>query len=304
MIARLALMVLATVLVSIPVFGLESGGELLEKMTHSHRELNYRAIVTYQWGDKLSSYRITHTVNDGKEFEALESLDGEQLDLVRRGHKVGCIHLGPQLIRHLSHNDDQGLYRYYDIDIVSEGRIAGRDTVNLSVTPRDVYRLGYRLSLDSETGLLLRSDIVNQQGNVLERFQYVMLDLNIPANELLLKDAVEVKYRPSPSNEDSLKSVRRWQPNWIPAGFTPINDAAADSETLSYTDGFAVMSVFIEPFLSARADVVPVVEGGMRRGASVSYTVAFPDKSVFVTVVGEVPILTAMQVAKSLSWDQ
>ncbi|WP_269619366.1 MucB/RseB C-terminal domain-containing protein [Zhongshania sp. BJYM1] len=304
MIFRLACTALAAVLCSSPVLSVESGSELLSKMTHSHRELNYRAIVTYQLGDQLSSYRITHTVHDGKEFEALQSLDGDHQDLVHHGHDVNCVHPGPQLIQLFGTDEEQGFYRYYDIDVGGEDRVAGRDVVTLSIKPRDVYRLGYKLSLDNETGLLLRSDIVNQQGKVLERFQYVMLDLNIPDDELAVEGAIEVQHKDIETDNSSPIQMRVWRPNWIPAGFTQLKDSDDGSVSMTYTDGLAVMSIFVEPLLKSEAGAVSVAEGGMRRGASVSYTVAFPENGMFATVVGEVPMLTAKQVAKSLSWDQ
>jgi sigma-E factor negative regulatory protein RseB len=303
-IARLACITLAAVLASAPVLSLDSGRELLNRMTHSHRELNYRAIVTYQLGDQLSSYRITHIVKNGKEFEALESLDGDHHDLIHHGHDVSCVHPGPQLIRLVNPDEDQGFYRYYDVDVEGEDRVAGRDTVTLSIKPRDVYRLGYQLSLDKETGLLLRSDIVNQQGKVLERFQYVMLDLNIPNNELVVDGAIEVKHTPTALDGPAVSRVQLWRPNWIPAGFTQLEDTGDDGGAITYTDGLAVMSVFVAPLTKADVSAASVTEGGMRQGASVSYTVAFPESGMFATVVGEVPMLTAKQVAKSLSWEQ
>lgn len=303
MIVRLAFTAFAAVLCSTSVLSLESGSELLSKMTHSHRELNYRAIVTYQLGDQLTSYRITHTVHNGKEFEALQSLDGDHQDLVHHGHDVSCVHPGPQLIQLFGTDEEQGFYRYYDVDVEGEDRVAGREVVTLSIKPRDVYRLGYKLSLDNESGLLLRSDIVNQQGKVLERFQYVMLDLNIPDDELVVEGAIEVEHKDVSANSAAPMRVRGWRPNWIPAGFTRLNDSD-DNVAMTYTDGLAVMSVFVEPLVNSESGAVSVAEGGMRRGASVSYTVAFPENGMFATVVGEVPMLTAKQVAKSLSWEQ
>ena len=280
------------------------GSDLLNKMTHSHRELNYRAIVSYQVGDQLSSYRITHTVRDGKEFESLESLDGSHQDLVYHGHDVTCVHPGPQLIRLFGGEEEQGFYRYYDIDVKGAARVAGRDAITLMIRPRDVYRLGYKLSLDKETGLLLRSDIVNQQGKVLERFQYVMLNLDISADEAVVENAKEVQHRAAKSGDKAtLATSRTWRPNWIPAGFTLAQSENNDEAGMTYTDGLAVMSVFVEPLIPLENGGSPaIVEGGMRRGASVSYTVAFPEQGSFATVVGEVPMLTAKQVAKSLSW--
>ncbi len=281
----------------------EAGSDLLNKMTHSHRELNYRAIVSYQVGDQLSSYRITHIVRDGKEFESLESLDGSHQDLVYHGHDVNCVHPGPQLIRLFSGDEEQGFYRYYDLEVKGAARVAGREAINLMIRPRDVYRLGYKLSLDKETGLLLRSDIVNQQGKVLERFQYVMLNLNISADEPVVEDAKEVQHRDNKVGDAALQvSQRTWQPNWIPAGFTLAQSENNDEAGMTYTDGLAVMSVFVEPLIKAADGSPAIVEGGMRRGASVSYTVAFPEQGSFATVVGEVPMLTAKQVAKSLNW--
>ncbi len=54
--------------------------------------------------------------------------------------------------------------------------MAGRNAVIVSITPRDQYRYGFELHLDRETALPLKSLLLNDQGQLLERFQFTRLD--------------------------------------------------------------------------------------------------------------------------------
>ncbi|WP_420496985.1 MucB/RseB C-terminal domain-containing protein [Spongiibacter nanhainus] len=280
-----------------PLTSFASPAQWLLKMTESHRQLNYQGIFTYQIGEQVSSFRISHTVRDGKEFESLESLDGEHRDLVRQGHDVHCVHPGPELIR-LKVAGDPGVDYSYIVDMEGRQRVAGRQAVSLAIRPRDTHRLGYRLALDEQTGLLLRSDIISQQGKMLERFQYVMLELGeAPASMPTPVATSHSKF--NAVADDAGRAALPWKPAWVPSGFTlvPAPEPAADSGQ-SYTDGLAVLSIFVEAL-----ETSTVREGSMRRGASVSYTTSYPEYSKLVTVVGEVPMSTAKRVAESIRWN-
>lgn len=282
-----------------PLTSFASPAQWLLKMTESHRQLNYQGVFTYQIGEQVSSFRISHTVRDGKEFESLESLDGERRDLVRQGHDVHCVHPGPELIR-LKVAGDPGVEYSYIVDMEGHQRVAGRNAVSLAIRPRDAHRLGYRLALDEQTGLLLRSDIISQQGKMLERFQYVMLELSDAPMVAPAANVAQTHGQKDASVSAVDAVVKPWKPGWVPPGFTPVPapDSAADSGQ-SYTDGLAVLSIFVESL-----DTSVIREGSMRRGASVSYTTPYPENKKLVTVVGEVPMSTAKRVAESIRWGE
>lgn len=298
----------------------DSVSEWLAKMDASQRSLNYEGVLSYQYAgsahslaDRVYGLRVRHYIKDGLEYDHIETLDGPEQEIVREGHDVNCVHAGPKLIQRSMQSSQSGYKRYYDVDVGGAGRVADRDTVRLEIRPKDVYRLGYLLSLDKETGLLLQSEIVDQQGRVLERFQYLMVNLEPSSfDELTAQRLMPSQARSQLASQENATHLEThdgrdaeplpWQPSWLPAGFTLAQSDGQFPEGLSYTDGMAVFSIFVDSLMAANNDTLLATEGVQRRGASVSYTTTLPDHQALVTVVGEIPLLTARQVATSLVW--
>ena len=270
----------------------------LKRMAESHRTLSYQGVVRYQIEDTVSNFKISHIVKGDSEYESLESLDDSEPGVVRHGHDLNCVHPGPELLRLLSANSTENsrLHSYYSLEVGGSDRIAGRDSVTIKVVPKDVYRLGYRLGIDKTSGLLLKSEIHNKQGKILEHFQYVVLDMGLEPENQPAEGAPAIHDKML--DEPAALRDHRWKTGWLPQGFTPLS-GYRDAESLSYTDGLAVFSVFVEAF-AVGSNIPP--DSHLRRGASVSYSTIYPEQGRRVTVVGEVPMLTARQVARSIEW--
>ncbi|WP_372747790.1 MucB/RseB C-terminal domain-containing protein [Litorivivens sp.] len=268
--------------------------EWLERMSHGHREVSYQGIVSHQVEDRLTSYKVIHQVHDGREFELLQPLDTADKQLVRKGHSIHCVHPAERLLR----GSEPTLSRHYDLTMGDNGWVAGREVVTVNVVPRDVFRLGYRLSLDLVTGVPLKTETLDQQDRVLERFQFMMFDTT-EQGQLIDSQAREVSHREPASAADRalLLAKMPWKPGWIPDGFTLAEPGEGANDALSFTDGISTFSVFLEPV--SQFDDSPLA-AAMRSGATVSYTYPLPDADFVATVIGEVPLLTAEQVAKSL----
>ncbi len=294
----------------------------LNRMSDSFNELTYQGTLSYQRGDQIKSLRIAHTVIDGKEYERLEYLDGDRREVVRRDHRITCIHPGEKLLRIFSAPNAgserpgaPGMTGQYRFELTERDRVAGRDVVNLSVMPRDSYRYGYRLSLDEESALMIRSELLGNDGEVLERFQFVEVEIGgrIPRQHF---DSQPHSYRPPHApgvggdkprriKPEPVAATRPWQVSWLPAGFVPVNegsDGDREQDMVTYTDGMAVFSVFVEYAERApRGD--EALAGSTRKGATSVYfkSLMLEDQPHKVTVVGEVPLLTARQVAESVT---
>ena len=270
----------------------------LKRMTDSHRTLNYQGVVTYQVDDRLSSFKVSHVVKDGREYESLEALSHGEHEVIRQGHDVSCVHPGPELLHLLAGDSPEAkqLQQLYHLSLRESGSVAGRSAMGLIIQPKDVYRLGYRLALDKETGLLLRSEIVNKRGKVLERFEYVVLDLSL-GNESLDDGKAGVLMHQSDGVDVVLPDVA-WQLSWLPKGFTPLK-VSDTAPSVSYTDGLAVFTVFVEPVAENQS---PEGDKHMRRGASVSYSTTHKARGMRISVVGEIPMLTARQLALAVEW--
>ncbi len=294
----------------------ESARALMDKMSRSFRELNYQGAFSFQQGDNIESLRMAHAVIDGQEYERLEHMDGDKREIIRRGHSLTCIHPGHQLIRFYQQQqslkyspvDQESIDQYYQFKVTDSGRIAGRDVINMQISPRDTHRFGYRLSLDKETGLLLRSELQGPKGAILERFQFVDIVIGGPI-ELEYFTGADHSYHaehapPEVSTNKALsRPERSWTVKWLPGGFTAAvaNLTVTSDDMATFTDGLTVFSVFLEREIDPDT-MAKGVEGRAQRGATIAYSRALllaghPHR---VTVVGEIPAQTAQQVAQSV----
>jgi sigma-E factor negative regulatory protein RseB len=172
----------------------------------------------------------------------------------------------------------------------------------LHILPRDMYRYGYQMALDFETGLLLKTQTIALDGKVLERFQFADLQIGDFEGE---GTQVEVMHQAShpdhgaPASPGQSAQVQ-WQVHWVPEGFVLTDGRPASGRDKSYTDGLALFTVFLELL----PELVQPGEGRARQGGTTAYTrgMAVAGKPVLVTVLGEVPINTARMVADSVRW--
>ncbi len=308
---------------------------LLAQMSHSASELNYHGTVSYLRGDTMHSLRMAHAVIEGKEYERLEYMDGQPREIVRLGHEPGCIHPGQHLMRFHQNVSTRprpepqteqvqaehqaaiynGINQHYDLSRGELVRVADRQGVELALKPKDLYRFGYRLVLDQESGILLRSELVGAEGDVLERFQFVEVVIGeaLPKDYFLAEQEAVSSYQTQhiapgviPAQAAEAIGGLHWTVDWLPAGFTTdIKDLKIHTgDMASFTDGLSGFSVFIEPSQEdeAHQGKEKVVSGSSRLGATmaVSQTMMLNDHPYTVTVVGEIPITTAKQIAQSV----
>ncbi len=279
--------------------------QLLDKMSRSLRDQNYSGIFTYEHGAQMQSLSIDHQVHDGVEHEQLTYLDGQLRRVVRKDHPLNCIHPGHRLVRfsdQLNDDKDCGLSAFYRFSVGPGQRIAGRESVQLRVIPRDMYRYGYQFSLDKDSALLLKSQVMGQKGQVLERFKFSTLDVNDAAERTEnTKDSDHLAHHPQIEHQAQSQGYGAWIMGWTPPGFILASLPGAGSvSAYTYTDGLAVFSVMVEPL----DKVAPAEdgEGRAQQGATMAYTRAINiDSRIYlVTVIGEVPMDAAKRVAASV----
>jgi sigma-E factor negative regulatory protein RseB len=310
----------------------------LERMTQAFQQQNYRGVLIYGDGQQWQTLAITHGMLDGVEQEKLLHLTGLPREMVRHGQDIICIHPGehsPRFNSELS-NPLHGFSRVMDVEdqyhftLGGVERIAGRFAQRLQVTPVDNDRYGYQLWLDQNTGLLLRSDLLNNHQQVLERFQFAQIEigLDLSAADFEPDDQGHklTLYPVSPDQQTISTDGIGWLPNWIPAGFritaviqagsprTADADADAEQRTadtlpvrLMYSDGLAAFTLFIDP---VNQEQMPEIT---RRWGATAAVVRYRDHTagaadgdgsshgrLRVTVVGELPADTMIRIATSI----
>lgn len=285
----------------------------LKKMQLASMQENYQGTFMFTRGDMSSSMSIVHRYQDGEEQELLKQLDGEMGEIVRQGSEVRCVFPDNRVVQlekaKYSNKIVQSFSNFmpdqknYRLQHLGECRQVNRPCIKLAIKAVDKHRYSYFLWLDKQTGLLLRSDLKNHEGTDLERFQYTNISFpeQISDNALAPMNAgalVEHVMIPSVQKDIAWPLALKWESNWNPPGFMPISSHLQNDENvLIFSDGLANYSIFIEKITK---NGMP--EGASQVGATVAYAQSLSHKSheYSVTVIGEIPAMTAMLVAESV----
>lgn len=306
----------------------ESGGasRLLERLGDALQTVPFRGRSIYLSGDQLTAVEIVHGVVGGETRERVIHLSGTPAEIVRRGDSIVTLH--PDASSESRDTRSQALSAvlstpqgwkgsgHYRLAEGGADRVAGRSAQRVDILPLDQHRLGLQLWLDDASGLLLKSVILDRRGQALDIFEFVSLDTGLTLSAADFEPGDSVRRRVAAdanrvntgaadaaplSAAGKASSASRWQTGWVPAGFERLSRALpATGPTVfaaSFSDGLAAFSIFVESLEGQKAE-----EASRQWGASVAVSrrAASPAEDHLVTVVGEIPLETAIQVAASV----
>jgi sigma-E factor negative regulatory protein RseB len=302
-----------------PVLGAELDGlGWLTKMASASRTLNYRGTFVYQHADRIETSRVAHFVNPaGGEFEKLETLDGPEREVIRTNDQVTCYLPATRTVivekrsarrfPALFPEQLSGVSENYTVIVKSRDRVAGYDCQVVVLEPRDRLRYGHEFCAEAGSGLPLRARTFNEKNQPLDSFAFT--EVNVGGR--FSRDQVRSRYADKSRNWkvdhstlvlSDMPADTGWTLTRQPAGFKKLTELkrsiagrAAMVSHIVYSDGVAAISVFIEPLPKARP-----VNSLSHQGAVSIYVRPVADH--LVTVLGETPAATVMQVANSLEF--
>jgi sigma-E factor negative regulatory protein RseB len=300
---------------------LQDPAEWLNRMGQAVEQLNYQGTMVHNYRGEADASRIVHRVNDGIVTERITALEDGGREIIRSDGEVTCIFPDQKMIMiehqeqferesspvmgqlpdFMTFDDDS-----YEVAMLGPGRATGRPCEVLSVHPRDGFRYGYRLWIDRETGMLLKSQLMDGQDKVVEEMMFtdISFPASISAEEVEPSVAIEAYTwtRPEPVRNRQIRlGDVDWEAMELPPGFvlSAVQSSQATEERgplehLVYSDGLASVSVFIESDIGA-ADKV---EGLSQIGTARAYTTTHD--GCLITAVGDVPERTARMIALSV----
>lgn len=268
----------------------------LERMSAALQELSYQGVFVFRRDEDLSAMRVIHLAHKEGEREVLLTLTGEAHESVRDSRRFGF--MGQQVAGRLS-----AIESFYQLAPVARDRVAGRDAKLIAVAPRDQYRYGYRLWIDDKTGLLLKSDLLGDQGRVLEQVMFTSIELLTEKEKqrLLAESGGQTGERSEGAAAPAGRS--KWSITMVPAGFQLVNSRSTTPQGgvahMIFSDGLASVSVFIE------AQLQPA-EKAFKGHSSMGAVNAFGNvvNGHQVTVVGEVPEITVKTIGQSIRYQE
>lgn len=279
--------------------------DLLRQLSQSLQERAFRGHLTYEYGGQMDSLAIVHGLNNGVEQERILHLSGPVREAVRQGRLANCVNAGSFLLRGGLASNTQGvsasINQNYQFVLRGEERIAGRQAALIQMVPKDALRYGVTLALDKATGLPLMWLIQNGQRKILERMQFVDIQLEPKFTDGDFKaegQAVGIGVHKEQCFTAPAQPTQ-WRFNWLPPGFVLAQASREqDGEYLTFTDGLAVFSVRVVPLVSAAHRRV----GAALRGATLAMVTAFNDGDMHyqMSLTGEIPPETAQAVLASI----
>jgi len=292
----------------------------LKNVVSAAHQLDYSGVFVYQSGGSVEMSRITHVFDKDGEHERLEGVGGTKCELIRDndqvwlladGHKVRIEKrqidrafpaLLPEQISTLKEN--------YSVRQVEGEDVAGYRTHAIVFLPRDNLRYARKMWAHSDSGLLLKAVVLDDRGNIIEQYAFMQLDIGgnidrkwiVPENSSGAGAPREPQLVSQPKVE-LLDKPCGWQVDALPVGFKkllemrrPFRGNKESVIQMVFSDGLAGISVFIEK----ASEATHARSGLSGRGAANVYKRIVGGN--LVTVVGEVPPRTVIQVGDSVRY--
>ncbi len=291
----------------------------LERMSIASTTLSYKGRFVYNRDGNTSLMEVIHVVGKNGSRERIISLSGEDQELIRdQDGNVYLMNLGPPLLIDKGVRDIplavrlyanlERLLGNYCFELGKVDRVAGHKSQVISIVPLDKNRYSYRLWVDIKTGFLMRSELRDERGEVVEHIMFSDIELmKQPSDELLasvLYDKDLVATNESPFEAQALDTGSHedlWNISGSPLGFWRAHSqgkvslgAKKSASYLMVTDGLASVSIYIEPMKNTQNHL----QGISRSGALSAYGRVVGEHQI--TVIGEVPPYTVKQIGDSV----
>jgi sigma-E factor negative regulatory protein RseB len=295
----------------------EEPRQLLQRMNQTLTGRNYVGTFVHFTSGHVSMMRILHRVENGAVTERLVSLDGSGREIVGTSNELTC-YLPDQSKVLVEPRKDQGpllgtlpsfrpeLLEFYTLEAHGAGRVLGHDNTQLvSVMPKDTFRFGYRLWLDEDTAMPLKTQLCDADGRVIEQIMFTELawPAHIPNSEFKPQMSTEgftwVRAQSPQHLDENTPESLLGRAIKLPPGFrlsASSSQALEDSDRpvahLVFSDGLASVSVFID------SNDRGLLRGHSSFGSSAAFSTAVDGRQV--TAVGEVPPRTVEFIAGSV----
>lgn len=294
----------------------------LMRIQEAANKRNFVGTVVVSAGSMVASTRLAHYLEGHDQFERIDALDGQVRNVFRHNNlvhtvwpkrRVAVVEERDQMSSFpgLLQAGSERVQEFYDLKPVALERVAGHEADVLILKPRDKLRFGYRLWADKATGLLLRTEVLGDRGEVLESSAFSEVSIGVrPQLDSVLQPVKKLEgFRVlRPLLLPTQLATEGWLLKAKVPGFQMVScvkrqfegssraaSAAAEHALQTvYSDGLTYVSIFIEPY-NAERHTRP-----MFTTIGATHTMMRRDGDWWVTVMGDVPVTTLRQFANGL----
>ncbi len=280
-------------------------GQLLHKLGDAEQQTSFSGTFVYGVAGGLSAYQLWQQAGGPQVLQRLVRLDGKPAEAALANGVLRC--LSDDALRDVARDgnwprlDPDRLGEGYEIRSLGESRVAGRAVDAVALVPRDQHRYGLELYLDRQTTVPLKALLFSENGQLLKRYQFTHFSAESVSSEAIEPGA---DCQTAPEVSEPAASAVAWTADWAPPGFRLLNaglrqrnNRATPLYWLTYGDGLATFTAFVEP-ATGQAPADERTQLGPT--SAVSKRMMAGGQDVMVTVVGEIPLGTAERIALSV----
>jgi sigma-E factor negative regulatory protein RseB len=289
----------------------------LQRAAEAARNASYAGTFVHTNGERMSTIRITHINTNGTEHERIEALDGPPYEIVRRNDEMFCYFPDAKTVRldrrvnarffpSLFRASADVIAQSYDVKLGALEHVLGYDCRWLVLEPRDGERYPERLCSEVASGLVVRAKTLDLKGRVIEQYTFTDLKMGPHVARGDVKSLFEARVKQWITDAQPREEAKGVETGWsvekLPPGFRKVTELRRTLpgrphpvSQLIFSDGLASLSVFVEPNGSPER----TTESSSEDGTTTFF--ARPMGDQLVTVLGEVPLATAEEVAASVA---
>ncbi len=291
--------------------------ELLARIADSNESVSYKGIFTHVIDDEIATMKVVHAKKEGEFHERVMSLSGDTSEIIRTSNGIWC-YFPQQKVGHFQRIGNQSfrvpridsihsehLMKYYSAHVGGRDRMANRTTTRALFLPKDALRYGLQLWVDDETGMPLRSDLIDSKRRVIDSYMFVEIKFEENISENELKPAYDGKnftWFFSDTNSVQIDDKKSsWGITSIPDGFWKIKHTREENnqivkEHIVFTDSLSTVSVIAEKL--EPTDKQAKFVGTSTLGALNAFGRIIDNYQI--TVLGEVPVKTVKMLGESV----
>lgn len=289
---------------------------VLQKASLAAHELSYKGIFVYQSGDAAKSVQLTHMNYGQGEYARMALLDGSPREVLAQGNDASIYSpknekvliekkRGQNIFPALLPTNLEAIKNCYQAQLGASERVGGRDAQVVKLLPKDRMRYGFKFWADKEYGLLLKATMFNGQGVPLEQIGFSQLVWMEGQSMDWFRPQLDKSkiYEMGANNPKAESSDIDFDVADLPPGYQKVDQVKkmvqgkqAPVTQLIFSDGLSSVSLFVEPMVKGmRPRIGHTIVGATNIYASIN-------EGHQVVVVGEVPEVTVVQFAHSVSF--
>ncbi len=290
---------------------------LLFQMQRGYHHNNFELSMVHILQNKIDPIRLTHGWSGKTEITHVLNMSGPPVEYLAKNRTVTFAetsqgsytlqnsHL-PGLFFALLDASAEHLQANYDVVVTNRNRVAGQIAQAIRLTPKHDGKYGFTLWLEHETGILLRLDIVDMSGNLVEQYLGVNFNL-LPEQSGQIKELATLTVPAATQVEDVYSSEtphHEWALGWLPDGLTVVSNdrhkPVGSEQVVDYfllSDGLVNVSVYIadnELRQKSREREQLAMHG------ATTILNSSRDDGLVVTLVGELPATTLRHIAETI----